>query len=160
NLGGSSDLTVHTRQSASFSLTPLHSGSARPNVGFAPVRAAKGFAGSPTLGQAISISGAAASPNMGYNTSPLVAVLLTMFNVRLAWWFPNPGRKKWRKDSPVFSLSYLIWEFLGLADEKSNFVNVSDGGHFENLGIYELVRRRAEVIIACDGECDSELAFG
>lgn len=160
NLGGSSDLSVKTRQSACFTLTPLHAGSDRPHVGYAPVRAANGFAGSPRLGQAVSISGAAASPNMGYNTTPLVAVLLTMFNVRLAWWFPNPGHKKWGKDSPIFSLSYLIWEFLGLADETSNFVNVSDGGHFENLGIYELVRRRAKVIIACDAECDPDLAFG
>jgi hypothetical protein len=160
NLGGSSDLDVKTRQSASFSLTPLHAGCARTNVGFAPVKGERGFAGSPTLGQAISISGAAASPNMGYNTTPLVAILLTMFNVRLGWWFPNPGKRKWHRDSPFFSLSYLIWEFLGLADEKSNFVNISDGGHFENLGIYELVRRRASVIIACDAECDPDLNFG
>ena len=163
NLGGSSDLDVHTRQSASFTMTPLYAGSDRPQVGYAPVRSTGGdeecFADGVTLGRAISISGAAASPNMGHNTSPLVAVLLTMFNVRLAWWFPSPGRSKWAKESPVFSLSYLVWEFLGLADEKSNFVNVSDGGHFENLGIYELVRRRAKVIIACDAECDPQLTF-
>jgi len=166
NLGGSSDLSVHTRQSASFVLTPLHAGSDRQKVGYVPIRKEDGlrkedgFGDNVTLGQAISISGAAASPNMGYNTSALAAVLLTMFNVRLAWWFPNPGRKKWKKDSPVFSLGYLILEFLGLADENSNFVNVSDGGHFENLGIYELVRRRAKVIIASDAECDPELGFG
>jgi predicted acylesterase/phospholipase RssA len=160
NLGGSDDLSVHTRQSASFTLTPRYAGANRPKVGFALVKNKQGFADSVTLGQAISISGAAASPNMGYNTSPLVAVLLTMFNVRLAWWFPNPGRKKWKQDSPVLSLGYLGLEFLGMADENSNFVNVSDGGHFENLGIYELVRRRTRVIIASDAECDSELAFG
>jgi hypothetical protein len=160
NLGGSADLSVHTRQSASFTMTPLSCGTDRPKVGYAPVGPGDGFAGSPTLGQAISISGAAASPNMGYNTSPLVAVLLTIFNVRLAWWFPNPGGKKWNKDSPFFSLSYLVLEFLGLANENSDFVNVSDGGHFENLGIYELVRRRAKVIIAADAERDPNLAFG
>jgi hypothetical protein len=161
NLGGSSDLTVKTRQSASFSLTPLHAGSSRTKMGYAPVLVRSGFADDPTLGKAVSISGAAASPNMGYNTTPLVAILLTMFNVRLGWWFPNPGHPtKWHQDSPVFSLSYLIWEFFGLANEKSNFVNVSDGGHFENLGIYELIRRRAAVIIACDGECDPDFTFG
>jgi hypothetical protein len=160
NLGGSADLTVHTRQSASFALTPLYAGADRPKVGFAPIAKKDGFADSVTLGQAVSVSGAAASPNMGYNTSPLVAVLLTMFNVRLAWWFPNPGKKKWNQDSPLLSLSYLGLEFLGLADENSNFVNISDGGHFENLGIYELVRRRTKVIIASDAECDPELAFG
>jgi hypothetical protein len=53
-----------------------------------------------------------------------------------------------------------MFEFLGLADEDSWFVNVSDGGHFENLAIYELIRRRARVIICSDGECDADLTFG
>jgi hypothetical protein len=119
-----------------------------------------GFSGGVSVGQAVSISGAAASPNMGYHTSPLVAVLLTMFNVRLAWWFPNPGRDKWRKKSSPVSIVYLLQEFLGLADETSKYVNVSDGGHFENLAIYELIRRRAKVIIASDAECDPDLSFG
>ncbi|MFN0169067.1 MAG: patatin-like phospholipase family protein [Bryobacteraceae bacterium] len=160
NLGGSPDLRVHTRQSASFVLTPLASGCDRRSVGYAPMKQQKGFANSVTLGQAISISGAAASPNMGYNTTPLVAVLLTLFNVRLGWWFPNPSRKTWNRESPRLSLFYMVKEFLGLADETSDFINVSDGGHFENLGVYELLRRRASVIIACDGECDRDLTFG
>ena len=53
-----------------------------------------GRIGAPTLGQAISVSGAAASPNMGYHTSPVVAFLLTLFNVRLGWWFPNPAQDR------------------------------------------------------------------
>ena len=112
------------------------------------------------LGQAVAISGAAASPNMGYNTSPLVSFLLTMFNVRLGWWFPNPGKKAWNKRGMRYSLYYLVNELFGLAGEKRLFLNVSDGGHFENLGIYELVRRRCKVIIACDAECDELLNFG
>jgi len=173
NLGGSSDLAVHTRQSASFTMTPLRCGFYRERGGFAPTpqtewpdsskppkRLEGAFAGGVTLGQAVAVSGAAASPNMGYNTSPLVAFLLTMFNVRLGWWFPNPAGKKWFKPWLNFSVPYLFYELFGLADEDGKFVNVSDGGHFENLGIYELVRRRARVIIAADAECDSELAFG
>lgn len=161
NLGGSSDLSVHTRHSASFSLTPLRCGADRERVGYAPTRLGSAcFADGVMLGQAVSISGAAASPNMGYNTSPLVAYLLTMFNVRLGWWFPNPGRRQWKHPGLQFSLYYLTMELFGIADEKANFVNVSDGGHFENLGIYELVRRRCKVIIAVDGECDEQLAFG
>ena len=114
-----------------------------------------------TLGQAIAVSGAAASPNMGYNTSALVSFLLTMFNVRLGWWFPNPGRKRWsQKRMPVFGFGYLLAELFGVADEKRNYVNVSDGGHFENLAIYELIRRRVRVIIASDGECDPDMQFG
>lgn len=169
NLAGSSDLSIHTRHSASFSLTPLRCGADRLRVGYAPTLwkttekfpcGEAEFSGGVKLGQAVSISGAAASPNMGYNTSPLVAFLLTMFNVRLGWWFPNPGRDKWCHPGLQFSLLYLAMELFGVADERDRFINVSDGGHFENLGIYELVRRRCKVIIAVDGECDEELTFG
>jgi hypothetical protein len=165
NLGGSSDLAMHTRQSASFTFTPLHAGCSRDRVGYAPLvqsgtpyYAQRG--GGPTLGQAITISGAAASPNMGYHTSTVVAFLLTVFNVRLGGWFPNPGSDSAEKRSPVFSLVPLTHELFGTADERSGFLNLSDGGHFENLGIYELVRRRCRVIIAGDGECDPDLSFG
>lgn len=161
NLGGSSDLALHTRHSASFIMTPLRCGADRPSVGYAPTRTLQGeFATGVTLGQAVSISGAAASPNMGYDTSPLVSFLLTMFNVRLGWWFPNPGRDAWDANRVTNGSKRLLIETFGLADEKSRFVNVSDGGHFENLGIYELVRRRCAVIIASDGECDDDMAFG
>lgn len=161
NLGGSSDLALHTRHSASFVMTPLRCGADRPSVGYAPSRTDQySFAGGVNLGQAVAVSGAAASPNMGYDTSPLVAFLLTMFNVRLAWWFPNPGRRLWWASWLRFSLVYLVRETFALADEDGYFVNVSDGGHFENLGIYELIRRRCQVIIAADAECDEALAFG
>ena len=157
NLAGSSDLALHTRHSASFSLTPKFCGADRRRVGYSRTSA---FANGVMLGQAVAISGAAASPNMGFNTSPLVAFLLTMFNVRLGWWFPNPGQKAWYKPGLSFSLYYLLCELFGVADESRRFVNVSDGGHFENLGIYELVRRRCKVIIVCDAECDEFLQFG
>jgi hypothetical protein len=166
NLGGSSDLGVHTRHSASFVFTPLRAGADRKAVGYSPMygdpsdRNRNAFNGGVKLGQAISVSGAAASPNMGYSTSPLVAVLLTLFNVRLAWWFPNPGKSSWHLSRLRLSTWYLVKEMFGLADEKNRFINVSDGGHFENLGIYELVRRRCKVIVACDAECDPELSFG
>jgi hypothetical protein len=157
NLAGSSDLALNTRHSAPFFLTPICCGCDRPKVGFVPT---EHFAGEVMLGQVVSISGAAASPNMGYNTSPLVAFLLTMFNVRLGWWFPNPGQKWWTKRGLGQSFYYLTRELLGIADEDRRYLNVSDGGHFENLGVYELIRRRCEIIIACDAECDESLEFG
>jgi hypothetical protein len=75
NLGGSSDLALHTRHSASFVMTPLRCGADRPALGYAPSSQLPDgeFGGNVKLGQAISVSGAAASPNMGYDTSPLVA---------------------------------------------------------------------------------------
>src|SRR5205807_2489956 len=44
--------------------------------------------------------------------------------------------------------------------EKSRYLNGSDGGHIENLGIYELLRRRCKFIIAVDGEADPKRTFG
>jgi deferrochelatase/peroxidase EfeB len=168
NLGGSSDLALHTRHSAAFTLTPVVCGSGyhsrtqageTEELGYVPTREYGGRLGAPTLGQAISVSGAAASPNMGYHTSPVVAFLLTVFNVRLGWWYPNPARKATGYPSPHFNLSYLLAELFGGATDKSKFLMISDGGHFENLAAYELVRRRCRTIIISDGECDPKLTF-
>ena len=38
------------------------------------------------------------------------------------------------------------------ADDDDAYVNLSDGGHFENLGLYELVRRKCDLIVIGDGE--------
>jgi hypothetical protein len=83
-----------------------------------------------------------------------------MFNVRLGWWFPNPGQADWSRRGLGSSLYYLVMELFGIANETRHFLNTSDGGHFENLGIYELVRRRAKLIIAGDAESDEQLHFG
>jgi len=90
----------------------------------------------------------------------VIAFLLTLFNVRLGWWFPNPGKVGDGSMSPHFSLSYLGAELFGGASDKSSFVMVSDGGHFENLAAYELIRRECRVIVISDGECDDKYAFG
>jgi len=168
NLGGSSDLALHTRHSAAFTLNPLQCGSsyeskdrfgAREELGYIPTPDYGGRDGAPTLGQAMSVSGAAVSPNMGYHTSPVVAFLLTLFNVRLGWWFPNPLRRAIKWPSPLFNLNYLLAELFGGADDKAKFLMISDGGHFENLAAYELVRRRCRVIIISDAEADPQLTF-
>ena len=74
------------------------------------------------------------------------------------------GNPRWTKESkqpgPVFALWYLIKELLGQTTGVTRFVNLSDGGHFENLGVYELVRRRCRFIIVCDSEEDGQLTFG
>ena len=115
----------------------------------------------PNLGTATSVSGAAANPNQGYNTSPAVAFLMTVFDVRLGWWLGNPRRNGPSKlSSPVFGLVSLLSELVGRADDTSNFINLSDGGHFDNMGIYELVRRRCTFIILCDAEQDPSYSFG
>ncbi len=87
------------------------------------------------LGTATAISGAAVNPNMGFHSSPQTAFLLTLFNVRLGWWLGNPTKpKSFTKAGPTFSLFWLVRELFGFVDEGSSFINLSDGGHFENLG--------------------------
>ena len=60
------------------------------------------------------------------------------------------------KPSPHFSLFQLVNELLGAADDTSRYVMLSDGGHFENMGVYELVRRRCKYIVVCDSEADEQ----
>jgi hypothetical protein len=112
------------------------------------------------LGTAMAISGAAASPNMGAFTSRAFSFLMMLLNIRLGYWLPNPARvRKPHRPFWVPGPRYLLKEALGLFDTQGRYVNVSDGGHLENLGVYELLRRRCRLIIAVDGEADPQLRF-
>lgn len=104
------------------------------------------------------------NPNMGYNSNPALAFLMTFFNVRLGWWITNPRkRRRWRatacRPTPVVAVWYLFKELFGAVNDASNYVNLSDGGHFDNMGLYELVRRRCTYIIVCDAEDDGKMKF-
>ncbi|GAA3971164.1 patatin-like phospholipase family protein [Pedobacter ginsengiterrae] len=109
----------------------------------------------PTLGTAMSISGAAVNPNMGYHSSAPTAFLLTLFNVRLGKWIGNPRMKSFGKSDPESGLAYLIYDLVGKSDINKEFVALSDGGHFDNMGIYELIRRGCRDILLCDAEEDT-----
>jgi hypothetical protein len=97
---------------------------------------------------------------------------MTLFSVRLGWWLRNPrglnedGTKigaainTYPWPSPHLSLFSLGRELLGLANDTSSYVHLSDGGHFDNMGLYELVRRRCRYIVICDAEDDGDLKFG
>lgn len=151
------------RKAASFTVTPLHSGSAA--VGYVPSKEYAGPAGQGiSLARAMTISGAAASPNMGYHSSPAVAFVMTLFNVRLGWWLPNPapvGKAVWHRGEPgVRSLPLLLAEALGLTTANRPYVYLSDGGHFENLGLYEMVRRRCRRILVVDASADPDFGYG
>jgi hypothetical protein len=115
-----------------------------------------------TLGTAITLSGAAASPSMGYHSSPATAFLMTLFNVRLGAWLPNPATasaQELLQGKPPNALLTLARELLGLTDDQGKAVYLTDGGHFENLGIYEMVRRRCRYIVAVDAGEDPTAAF-
>src|SRR5262249_28679130 len=111
---------------------------------------------------AVAISGAAASPNMGYHSSPSIAFLLTLLNVRLGWWLGNPGSAgdaTYSSDGPSPAVRPILSEMFGLTTDDAKFVYLSDGGHFENLGLYEMVRRRCRYIVVSDAGCDPDHTF-
>jgi Patatin-like phospholipase len=115
----------------------------------------------PDLGLAMGISGAAANPNMGSYSSIPLAFLMTIFNVRLGQWLGNPRhRETFAKPTPNVGLWYLVNELLAGTDDESRYVYLSDGGHFENLALYELVKRRCGLIVVCDAEADGTYCFG
>lgn len=163
NLAGSQSLARQDRKANSFTLTPLACGN--PRLGFRPTAPTEhghrpGYGGNLTVGRAVAISGAAANPNMGTRTSPALAALMTLFNVRLGWWVGNPrDSRRWSLKGPVWALGSLLVEMMSGTNNEHGFVNLSDGGHFENLGVYELIRRRCRYIIVVDAGADPDYEF-
>lgn len=145
------DLQFLERQAESFVFTPQFCGSR--STGYVPTHE---FADSVKIGAAVAVSGAAVSPNMGYHSSPSITALLTVFNVRLGAWFGNPMAAKtvWQNPNPAASASLLMSELMGATDAKGDYIYISDGGHFENMGVYELIRRRCRFIVAVDAGAD------
>jgi hypothetical protein len=159
NLVGGKNLAWQERKAESFTASPLHCGNL--NLGYRPTADYAGPRGM-TLGTAFAISGAAASPNMGYHSSPSLAFLMTFFNVRLGWWLGNPGPagdKTYNLRNPRASLRPLLAEVFGNTDTEHPYVYLSDGGHFENLGFYEMVLRRCRRIIISDAGADQGFVF-
>jgi hypothetical protein len=159
NLVAGENLAWQERKAKSFTASPLHCGSF--NLGYRPSADYAGPRGM-MLGTAVGISGAAASPNMGYHSSPALAFLLTFFNVRLGWWLGNPGPagdKTYGLRNPKTSLKPLLAEVFGNTDAAHPYVYLSDGGHFENLGFYEMVLRRCRRLIISDAGSDAKFVF-
>jgi hypothetical protein len=159
NLTTGDNLAWQQRQAESFTASPLHTGSLR--LGY---RDSKEYGGPKgiTLGTAITVSGAAASPNMGYHSSPVMAFLLTFFNIRLGAWLGNPGtpgEKTYTEAHPTTNLIPFAKEATGSSNDQSHWVYLSDGGHFENLGLYEMVLRRCHYIVLSDAGADPTFNF-
>jgi len=170
NLVGGKRLAWQERRAESFTISPLHCGSL-----FRGYRRSRLYGGvdGVSLGTAVTISGAAVSSNMGYHSSAAaVTFVLTLFNARLGWWLGNPGaaggdrsyatrltEPPYQRSFPRLSLAPLAMEAFGLTDDTSRYVLLSDGGHFDNLGLYEMVLRRCRFIVAVDGSQDEHFTF-
>jgi len=188
NVTASKNLAWQERKAQPFILSPLYCGSATlipeedlaasPNtpsnkVGGAYIDASCYGGSEPgmtqadrgiSLATAVAISGAAATPNMGYHSSPATAFLMTLFNVRLGQWMPNPARAKTLGDkvlqsNPSSSFRALLSELFGQTDDQGLDIYLSDGGHFENLALYEMVRRRCKFIVVSDAGADPNCDF-
>jgi hypothetical protein len=53
----------------------------------------------------------------------------------------------------------MLSEAFGMTTDESEYVYLSDGGHFENLGLYEMALRRCMTIVAVDSGCDEDFTF-
>lgn len=146
-----------------FILSPLYSGSNA--TGWLD---SKKFANNTiTMPTAVAISGAAANSDSGVagkglTINPLVSALMSIFNLRLGYWAVNPHPDF--QSNQAANPNYLKPGFRGIINrkklnEKADFVQLSDGGHFENLALYELIRRHCRLIVCCDGEQDENFVF-
>ncbi|HEY1583778.1 MAG TPA: patatin-like phospholipase family protein [Chthoniobacterales bacterium] len=157
NLVKGRQLAWQERKAESFTMSRLHCGSW--HLGYRP---SLQYGDGISLGTALTISGAAANPSMGYHSSPMVGFLMTLFNVRLGWWLGNPGRpgaKTWPRGGPSYAVGPLFSEAIGNTTDSYPYVNLSDGGHFDNLGLYEMVLRRSKLVMAIDAGQDFDYVF-
>jgi hypothetical protein len=167
NLPASDDRRVAERRVDSFVVSGTRIGSPGLDDGAGAGLASPGEfaeAGEPLgLPAAMAVSGAAVNPHFGAGVPAPVSALMTILNVRLGVWWANP-RYLHRPKVPSL-LSFTIWpvtfvqELLSAFDPRSYRALVSDGGHFENLGLYELVRRRCRYIVVSDASADPERRF-
>jgi hypothetical protein len=135
-----------------------------------------------TLPAAVAMSGAAVSPSMGKMTRRPLTFLLALANVRLGVWLPNPRRMKEHEETTKIMTSgpdkpsengrgqmatigqkvigltprahYLVKELLGRNHLNDKYLYVTDGGHYENLGLVELLRRGCTTIYCFDAAGD------
>jgi hypothetical protein len=151
NLSAGRDLATAQRSASSFVLSQKYCGSRRTK--YCPTD--EYMNGQMTLGTAVAASGAAVSPSMGSKkpTSAL-AMLMTLLNVRLGYWAPTPNRKGWNSSQPRLWPFYLVREFLSQTNDLSDYCYLTDGGHFDNTGLYSLIERGCRFVVLVDCGAD------
>jgi patatin-like phospholipase len=159
NIQGSRYVNKRGRNAEFFILSPLYIGSEA--TGYSETTKAQIAEPDLDLGAAMAISGAAYSPGMGSKTNRLLTPTLALLNIRLGYWMRNPAliQAENHHVAPASKPFYLFQEMFGLLDETSRQIYLTDGGHIEALGIYELLRRRCGTIIAVDCNEDAEMTF-
>lgn len=167
NIEASAFANQRGRKADFFFFSPAWSGSKA--TGFTKTRALAAAEPGLDVATAMAASAAAASSNMGRQSIFGLAPTLALLNIRLGYWMKNPNRRYWSESalpkllnfSPLKQVAnfYLLKEMFSRLDEKAPQVYLTDGGHIENLGLYELLRRRCKTIIVVDAEADPGYNF-
>jgi len=120
-----------------------------------------------TLGRWVAVSGAAASPGAGAYTSRGLALLVYFLGVRLGHWMRAPRERVTLRWLSEFSWRLIPKPMMLASEASATFFGVerpwwylSDGGHFENTGVYPLLKREVSFIILSDAGSDAHYEFG
>lgn len=135
------------------------------STGYASSTAMAKAEGQLDLAAAAAISGAAISSSMGRTSLGLLGPTLALLNLRLGFWLPNPsgialGKRPPRRSWEDILRLYLLAEATGQLRSDSSRVYITDGGHIDNIGLYQLLKRRCKLIIVVDAEADAGMNFG
>lgn len=156
NLQASNDPNFKgTKASDYFLLSPLFCGAKL--TGYIPTGDTTGYKNM-TLPAAVTISAAAVNPGMGIYSNKIMSIMTTLLNLRLGYWTWNPLKLD-TKFPVVWWPLYFFYELLSRIGTDNRMVNISDGGHIENLAVFELLRRKCRLIIAIDAGADPDFAF-
>lgn len=156
-LNDTKDPKVYQRGGDSFLLSPYYCGS--KTTGWLPTN--QFLCGEMTVATAMAISGAAVNPNaagagVGPQRNKAVSLLMALLNIRLGCWVPKLRLDCQNKNPTHFTA--LGEAIFGCREDLSHLL-LTDGGHFDNLGVYELTRRRVGCILVCDATADPEFEF-
>jgi hypothetical protein len=174
NVPGSNFANRRGRNADFFIFSRLFIGSEA--TGYVDTKTAEEITDGLNIGTAMAISGAAAAPNMGMASMRPLSATIAFLNVRLGrwlrhpadiariktrsrlllWWLGKPGPGHFLLEA-FFKSGTTISDGTIAAGKRAGFVFLTDGGHIENLGVYELLRRRCRIIVAVDGEADPEM---
>jgi hypothetical protein len=167
NLQGSDDPSLRGRNSDFFTFSKHFVGG--PRTGYCRTADLQRVLPEVDLAAAMTISAAAAAPNMGTYTLRPVVLLMAFLNLRLGYWLLNPDQVARGRAGPTgvwerfraFPAGWCYFRELASAlHARGRHVYLSDGGHLENTGAYELLRRRCRYVIICDAEEDPAMQFG
>jgi hypothetical protein len=161
NIQGSTHVNQRGRNADFFMFSRRYVGSEA--TGYVSTDAMQNVVQELDLGTALAVSGAAAASNMGAQSIKPLTPTLALLNVRVGFWVRNP---RYIKDHKIkarlreFFNLYFLYELIADLREDSWNVYVTDGGHVENLGAYELLKRRCRIVLVVDAEADPKMTFG